>query len=234
MDFSRTQGALQITKGTPEHTRISLTSPPILQKDSLVEFRSYRVYAMDAEPFEWMEGRPAIPQVTQLYHVPNTGSVYRVVNHSGFELADNVDVLPTQVETKRFPTDLYKDPAVYSSDGWYPAQPAVMSATMIYRAFRVVQVTLYPVQVNPRLRRVRVHQDLSAEIVANNIPGENELPNRRQPSGAFPHCIALTSPIWMNEAIALSRAASDGALHNGLCYRLLVQRLLKSEGDSEK
>lgn len=36
------------------------------------------------------------------------------------------------------------------------------------------------------------------------------------------------------DAIALSRAVSDGPLYNGLCYRLLAQRLLKAEGDSEK
>jgi hypothetical protein len=36
-----------------------------------------------------------------------------------------------------------------------------------------------------------------------------------------------------SEAIARTRAANDGALYNGLCYRLIAHRLMKGEGNSE-
>ena len=52
LDFSRAQPVFQITKGTPEHTRIWLSSLRILERDSLVDFRAYRVYVLEGESFD--------------------------------------------------------------------------------------------------------------------------------------------------------------------------------------
>jgi hypothetical protein len=216
LDMSHAQSVLTITKGSPEHTAISLSSPPVLSHDTLIGFDNYRLYALAGEPFEEVDGRPCIPQVTRLYHIPNTGAVELHVNRSEFEVVEHVDVLPLQVEAQRFPSNLHKDPAVYEADGWYPPEPAVMSAPMIYRDFRVVQVTLYPVQVNPRLRRVRVYRDLSAEIASADGPRENELLNPRRPSGAF-------APLYRVQIANLDEHALDDATDTPGSYLILCR-----------
>ena len=216
LDMSHAQSVLSVSKGRPEHTAISLSAPPILPYDTLVGFDSYRLYALPGESFEYVDGRPCIPQVTRLYHIPNTGAVELRLNSTDFEVVENVDVLPLQAEAQRFPSNLHKDPAVYEADGWYPSEPAVMSAPMIYRDFRVVQVTLYPVQVNPRLRQVRVYHDLSAEIVAVDGPGENELLNPRRPSGAF-------APLYRAHIANLDERTLDDATDTPGSYLILCR-----------
>lgn len=185
LDFSRPLPSLSISKDSPEHTRISLESPVIQTLDVMVDYKPYRVYGLAGEPFDEMDGAPSIPQVTRLYRIPNTGAVDLRITQAEFEITENVDVFPQQSNSERFPTDFYKDPAIYDHDGWYPPEPVVMSAPMVFRDFRVVQVTLYPVQVNPRLHQTRVYSQLDAEVIAADGPGENELLNPRRPSGAF-------------------------------------------------
>ncbi len=102
-----------------------------------------------------------------------------------FETMNGVKPLPYQAEDLRFRTPLEKSPAVYGQNAWYPPEPVVMGEPAIFRDFRVVEVTLYPVQVNPVTGEARVYSNLQADVVANDRPGENELLNPGRPSAAF-------------------------------------------------
>jgi hypothetical protein len=216
LDMSHAGSVLSVTKGTPERTAISLTAPPITEQDTLVGFEHYRLYRLPGEPFEMVDGHPCIPQVTRLYRIPNTGAVELRVNAGDFELIENVDILPLQLDAQRFPANLYKDPSVYGQDGWYPAAPAVMSAPMIFRDFRVVSVTLYPVQVNPGLHQARIYRDLSTDILAANGPGENELLNPRRPSGVF-------APLYRAQIANLDEHTLDEATDTPGSYLILCR-----------
>jgi hypothetical protein len=185
VDFAHSNGVLHVASVTPEHTTISLDNPPVSVLDSLVNFHNYQVFAIDGEPFQYDYGRPAIPQITRLYRIPNTGGVELEITNSDFDVIDNVDALPIQPDEGTFPTSPQVDQSVYDMDQWYPPQIAVMSSPKIFRDFRVVKVTLYPVQVNPVTHQARVYRNLDAEINTNGEPGERELLRPRRPSGAF-------------------------------------------------
>ena len=173
--------ALDVSRTSPEHTAISLTASALTVDEVVVDFHTYHVIRLPGEPVLFDEGAPALPRVTRYYRIPNTGSVELFFNNATFESLENIDPLPAQIEGKEF-HGLLKDRAVYGKNEWYPPEIATISAPMIMRDFRVVMVSLYPVQVNPVIGQARVYQNLDVEIVANNQPGENELFHPRTPS----------------------------------------------------
>ena len=184
LDPTRSAAHLQVSKTTPEYTTISLASPEITMTETQKGYRSYQVFNIEGEPFRPEEGRPCVPQITRFYRIPNTGSAELVLTNTDYEVVEDVEAMPYQEDPNTF-NPLAKDDLFYGKDEWYPAEVASMSAPMIMRDFRVVTVTLNPVQINPARHQARIYHNLSAEIVANDQPGENEITHPRRPSGAW-------------------------------------------------
>ena len=143
--------------------------------DVTADFENWQAFGLDGEPYLPAEGAPVIPQVSRFYRIPNTGSVDLVIGDSQFRIVDDVNPYPYQPEDVPFRRDS-RDPVIYTRDAWYPESIARISEPMIFRDFRVVQVTLCPVQVNPVTRQARIYENIDVEIVANDTPGENETP----------------------------------------------------------
>jgi hypothetical protein len=175
---------LEVSRTSPEHTSISLHSPDVTITTQAVGYENFQVFELAGEPLVPEEGCPAVPQVTRFYRIPNTGSVDLIVTEEEFELVEGINALPVQDEIGSF-GQLVRNPGVYTRDAWYPAQVAEVSSPTVMRDFRVVTVTLHPVQVNPVTHQARIYRRLSANLVANDRPGENELLNPGRPSGAW-------------------------------------------------
>ena len=183
-DFGRSEANLQVQSTSPEFTAISLNQPAVVVSDQIIDFETYNSFTVPGEPWQWDEGCPAVPQVTRFYRIPNTGSVDLILTEQEYDLIEGVNPLPVQDEMPSF-GQIARNPGVYSRDAWYPAQVAEVSSPAVLRDFRVVTVTLHPVQVNPVTHQARIYRRLSANLVANNRPGENELLNPGRPSGSW-------------------------------------------------
>jgi hypothetical protein len=183
-DHSLSQAHLTVTRVSSELTSISLESPVVVGEDQTVDYQSYRGYGIPGEDPVMREGAPLVPQVTRFYRIPNTGGAELAITDAEYDIVDGVNPMPVQIEENGFGS-LRRDESVYSKDAWYPENVAEMSDPMIMRDFRVVTVTLYPVQVNPVTHQVRIYRRLSVDVVANNQAGTNELTNPRRPSGAW-------------------------------------------------
>lgn len=190
--------ALDVTRSSPTHTSISLHAPDVAVTTQAVGYENYQVFSLSGEPFVPAEGSPTVPQVFRFYRIPNTGGVDLVITDSAYDVLDNVNPMPFQADAG---TAVARDEAVYSQDSWYPANVAEMTAPMVMRDFRLVGVTLYPVQINPARHQARVYRNISVDVVANNQPGENEITFNRRPSGA-----------WAKTYRALISNLDDGAL----------------------
>jgi hypothetical protein len=201
LDFSGAGVNIEVSKTSPEFTSIALNSPNVVIQDQVVDFETYQVLGIEGEPFLFEEGSPTVPQITRLYRIPNTGSVELRITAAEFSVVENINPLPLQSEGSSF-EGLRRNEAVYSADEWYPKEVAAISAPMIWRDFRVVTVTLYPVQVNPVTHQARVYYNLNADIVANEQPGLNELLNPHRPSGSF-------APMYRNQIVNLDDFALD-------------------------
>ena len=95
-DFSLNSTTLDISRGTPEHTSISLSAANVIIEEQVKDFESYHVFTLPGEPFVMEEGNPSIPQISRFYRIPNTGGVDLVINPGEFELLENVNTLPLQ------------------------------------------------------------------------------------------------------------------------------------------
>ena len=130
------------------------------------------------------EGCPTVPHVSRFLRIPNTGGAQLVVGAAEFDVIDDVDAYPYQKNSVRF-NQLCKNEALYAKDEWYPSDPVTVSQPMIMRDFRVVQMTLNPVQVNPVTHQARIYRRLSVDLVANHQPAPNELTTGRRPCEAW-------------------------------------------------
>ncbi|HEY3296691.1 MAG TPA: C25 family cysteine peptidase [bacterium] len=180
-DFAHSAAHLNVTRTSPEQTTIALVSPVIVTQDVTVDYQTYQQFGIAGEQSVLAEGSPAVPQVTRFYQIPHTGSADMIITGAEYDVVNDVNPLPLQLRDTGF-NALVRNEAVYSKDGWYPENVAVMSDPMIMRDFRVVTVTLYPVQVNPVTHQARIYRNLSVDVVANNHPGVNELLNPHRPS----------------------------------------------------
>ncbi|MBL0061397.1 MAG: hypothetical protein IPP40_07920 [bacterium] len=182
--FSRSDSALEITSVTPELTSIRFHDPVFEIGELMFEGAACKVTLLGGEPFRPDEGSPAVPQVTRLYLIPNTGGVELVVRNLEYELIEDYAPYP------------YHDPdaaevkvaETSKRNSWYPENVVEISDPMIFRDYRVVAVTLFPVQVNPVTRQARHYNSIDVDLVANGTPGINELLNPRAPSASLhPH-----------------------------------------------
>lgn len=201
IDYSQSNSHLTVTRGTPEVTSIALEVPEIVAEQHLIDFKSYTAFGIPGEPLLFSEGEPTVPHVTRYYRIPNQGGVDLVVTAAEFELLEGVDVLPFLSEPGAF-NSLDRKESVYSADAWFPADVAQMSDPVILRDFRLVTVSLFPVQVNPVTRQVRLYHNLQVDIVANGQPGENEL--------VWNHPVSQTfAPIYRDIVANLDESALD-------------------------
>ena len=183
-DFGRSEANLQVSSNSPELTTITLEQPDVVVSQQMIDFETYHSFTVPGEPWQWDEGCPAVPQVTRFYRIPNTGSVDLVVTDQEYDVIEGIYPLPVQDEMAPF-GQLARNSGVYTRNSWYPANVAEVSSPAVMRDFRVVTVTLHPVQVNPVTHQARIYRRLSANLVANDRPGENELVNPGRPSGAW-------------------------------------------------
>jgi hypothetical protein len=173
----RGNSALEISRAG-EHTRIVLHQPDLIRSQTVENGVRQAVIELAQEPNLLIDGAPSLPHVSRLYRISNTGGVDLRIYRAEFTTEADVFLAP-------YASGADVAQSVFETNAWYPAEPVALSAPMIFRDFRVVQVTLYPVQYNPVTHELRTYSDLDVELVPNSEPGENELLHPRRPSGAF-------------------------------------------------
>lgn len=201
-DFSYQNYPLEVTRESSGHTTISLANPDFQLVDTVLNYASYQAFWIPGVPFESVDGRPAIPHLTRFYSIPNTGSVEFVVRSADFEIIDDFHPFPMQIEDHHFASQVRKDESVYGRDAWYPSDIVAVSEPMIFRDYRVVCVTLYPVQVNPVTQQARVYRQIDVDLVSNDVPGENEIRRSRHHTRSF-------TPLYKNLIANLDEGELD-------------------------
>ncbi len=174
-------GALLIRNLDDAHTGILLDQPEILRVDTTIGFRTGELFRIDGEAGLTREGEPILPRISRFYRIADVGEVQLTLRDLEFEIIHDVDVLPYSNE----PGQLAQSDAIYSLDEWYPASPVEISEPMIMRDFRVVQLTLYPVQYNPVTHDARVYNRMEIDLATTDEPGANENMRSQQPSGVY-------------------------------------------------
>ncbi len=184
IDPAQSKAHLLVERLDATRTQVRLDGPEIQTAEHWVDYRRLQSFTIAGEALLPSEDRPVLPQVSRFYQIPNQGSVHVELGTLEYDVVENIDALPLMLESPAF-QQVTRDAAVYNKDAWYPEQIAVLSEPAIFRELRVVQLVLYPVQVNPVTHQARIYRNLEAEIVATNEPGENELLNEGPITGSY-------------------------------------------------
>ncbi|MBL0060079.1 MAG: carboxypeptidase regulatory-like domain-containing protein [bacterium] len=207
---------LHVSSFAPEYTEIRWEDPEFNVASQMIDGEMLSAVDIPGERVLVREGYPALPHVTRIYRIPNTGSVELVINGAEYRVEDNFYPVPARREEQSGWGQPLKSPAVYGVDEWYPPVVAEISAPKIFRDFRIVEVTLYPVQVNPVTRQARFYDNINADIVANDTPGENELLLNRRPSGEW-------APMYDSYIENLDETALDDVDYNPGSYAIICK-----------
>lgn len=205
---------LTVSKTGPEYTTIAFDGSELAPVALTKGFETYDFVAIDGEAVIPQDGAPALPQVTRFYRIPATGGADLVIQSADYDLVEDYDALPYVEEGHEFRVDS-KDAMIYGTDDWYPQSIAEISAPMIMRDFRVVTVTLHPVQVNPVTRQARIYRNIQVDVVPNNEASINEITRYRRPTGSW-------APIYQNLIVNLDDMALDDATTTPGTYIILA------------
>ena len=142
--FAATESSsyLHVSSFTPEFTEIRWQDPEFNVPSEIIDGELLSAVDIPGERILAREGYPALPHVTRLYRIPNSGSVELVINGVEFRTEENYFPVPARREEQTGWGQPLKSPAVYGVDEWYPPVVAEMSAPKIFRVFRIVLVTL--------------------------------------------------------------------------------------------
>jgi hypothetical protein len=171
----------EVVDPNPRSVRLKFSEPPLSYGTETLDGREYATVRLTGEGSIAIPGDPELPKVSRLVMIANRGNVkLSVVNSSYHVQYLKGDIFPTQemVEGGSEPLKGTTAPnfAVHKANRWYPSETARISEPATLRDVRFVGLTVYPVQVNPVTREIRVYDEIEVEVQDVGGAGSNEIP----------------------------------------------------------
>ncbi len=132
------------------------------------------------------EGQPEIPFYSTTIVIPPRGNFQIRVNEGRVHTYDNVNVRPYVDSSSDFKS------SDYPKSGVLPGKLIEYSEPAILRDFRVLQISLFPIQWDAQSNTLRVVEDLEVQIDFNSEPSINELDSYHAYSPVYEKLYAST------------------------------------------
>ena len=120
-------------------------------------------------------GEPNLPAFSQFVAIPNGATAHIEMGYRSMSTVQNVDLLPAapiKFDTDNSPNTYEKNPSIYNTDAFFPAQPVTVSEPFSLRGVQTVAVTVTPYQYNPVTKELRVYDDLQFDVRFDGGNGE--------------------------------------------------------------
>jgi hypothetical protein len=171
----------EVVDPNPRSVRLKFYEPPLEYGSVTLDKQTYETIRLTGEGSIAVPGEPELPKVSRLVMISSRGNVKLSIVRSSYHIEYlKGDIFPTQemMEGENAPVSdvTAPKPAVYSASEWYPARTARISEPATLRDVRFVAVTVYPVQLNPVTREMRVYDEIEVEISDVGGTGPNEIP----------------------------------------------------------
>lgn len=176
------QSPLQVISQNSGQIRLRLQTPQLELKES----GDFQSLSMTGALPTADDGMPALPMFSTYVAIPAHGDFNVRVQGGTYTTRSNIVPKPV-FATEEMEAKGEYNVAAYKSSGLYPANTYGYSPAQIIRDFRVVQISLYPVQYDAANQEIRICNDMTVEINMNSAQGENELPAYTGYSPAFTH-----------------------------------------------
>ncbi|KAF0129526.1 MAG: hypothetical protein FD155_2449 [Bacteroidetes bacterium] len=129
-------------------------------------------------------GDPNLPANSRLIAKPNGAKATLRILNVKKEVISNIDLLPAAsipLSNDDRPSEYIKNEAIYSKDGFFPAEPFQLSKEVtLIRGVETVMLGITPFQYNPVTKELIVYYDIEAEVVfegGDGSFGEDRLRN---------------------------------------------------------
>jgi hypothetical protein len=164
----------------PESVRLRFSDPPLEFGKVTLKGTDFQTVRLSGEASTLDPGAPDLPAVNRMVMIANTGNVKLAVLNTSYTESDlPLDISPVQMleGDTGYPADGYSAPLpeIYGKDEWYPASVAEISDPATLRDVRFVAVRVYPVQVNPVTKKMRVYSTIDVQVTRAPGVGQNEI-----------------------------------------------------------
>lgn len=174
---SNSQLRMKLNTGNLEMSRIERGNNTFQS----LELRQYDGYNKTATPH-----LPELPFFSTTIAIPARGDFTITTNEGRVRYVENVLVNPYLEEGEDF------DLTAYSQEGVYPARLLEYSEPSVLRDFRIIQISLFPIQYDAGNRSLRISEDIDVTINFNDNPSINELDDYSTYSPIFENLYAAT------------------------------------------
>ena len=129
------------------------------------------------------EGAPNLGGESRMIAIPQGSTPVLNIKSLSFEKFQNVEVGPAPrlpLESETGPLSYEKNPAIYSANAMYPAQPVRLSEPTAIRGLDMVMLGITPFQYNPVTKELLVYTHMEVEVIfegGNGQYGENAFRN---------------------------------------------------------
>ncbi len=174
--------AVTLSRNDAHATRIVVSTPELAKSCTLQPGESLQRPGLADEPVTVKPGWPELPMVSRLVLIPPTGGIRVAINHlnSHIEQGFKPFVSPVQAEGHGLDQSGEASPDYLNQHDFWPTDPVAVGEPAILRGYRMVQVTVYPMQVNPATGEVRYNDDVDFELSYEGR-GTNEVINPGRP-----------------------------------------------------
>jgi hypothetical protein len=130
------------------------------------------------------EGAPDLPGSGRYIALPQGAVAKLNITSMRIEKFTGIDLVPAfriPWDTEKGPLQYQKDPAIYTKNEFYPAQPVVLSKPTKIRGVDVVMLGVTPYQYNPVTKELVVYRDIDIDIEfegGNDHFGDDRLRSR--------------------------------------------------------
>lgn len=170
----------ELVSGNLAAVQMRFFEPPLESGMVTKGNRDWETIRLSGEGAITEPGAPELPMVSRLIMVGNRGRVTLRVQNQSFTVMDNIEaVMPAQHDEgdENAPANGFTAPKaeIYGADAWYPPTIAEISTPATLRDVRFVALTLFPVQINPVTRQMRVYDNIEVVVETGGGAGENEV-----------------------------------------------------------
>ncbi len=173
---------LRVVSQDAETIKLQLRVPELQIEDTGKSV--FKALSMPGASVTAETGYPELPVFSAWIAIPPKGDIE--IKVTGGEVITKQGLVPKPVfATEEQETSFAYNRAAYSSASLYPANSYSYSQPQIMRDFRVVQITLNPVQYIAETQELKIQKQLEVEIEIKDRPGSNEMENYNGYSYAF-------------------------------------------------
>ena len=180
--FIPEEKSLSVVSQNADKINLQLQVPELQIED--INNSNFKALSMQGASVTAETGFPELPVFSAWIAIPPKGDIE--IKVTGGEVITKQGLVPKPVfatKDQEIANDYNK--TVYSSASLYPANSYSYSQPQIMRDFRVVQITLNPVQYIAETQELKIQKQMEVEIEIKDRPGINEMADYNGYSYAF-------------------------------------------------